>query len=112
MRSELETETYDLLRFDRSGRGGGVPCFIENSISYNQKSSFLVNTQSIFMEIFLPKSKSVLIGILYRPPDKYDFVNCLKRTFSYNNVIETKKYYRFDGININMQQMNNEMFRN
>ena len=42
------------------------------TISYNQKPDFFINAESIFIEIFVPKLKSVLIGILNRPPDKYD----------------------------------------
>ena len=45
------------------------------------------------MDIFLPKSNAVLIGILFKPPNKYDFVSCLERTFSYTNVIGTKECY-------------------
>ena len=86
---DLEIEGYDLVRSDQSQRGGGVACFVKNSISYNQKPNFCINTERIFIEIFLPKSKPVLIGILYRPPDKYDFVNCLECTFS-NTVFESK----------------------
>ena len=33
--SELGIERYDLVRSDQSLRGGGVACFVENSISYN-----------------------------------------------------------------------------
>ena len=33
--SELEIEGYDLVRSDRSRRGGGVACFVKNSISYD-----------------------------------------------------------------------------
>ena len=91
--SELEIEGYDLVRSDRSRRGGGVACFVKNSISYNRKPNFCTNTESIFIEIFLPRSKPVLIGILYRPPDKYDFVNCLERTFSDTNVFESQECY-------------------
>ena len=87
--SELEIEGYDLIRSDRSRKRGGIACFVKNSISYNRKPNFCINTESIFIEIFLPKSKPVLIGILYRPPDKYDFVNCLERTFSNTNVFES-----------------------
>ena len=39
--SELEIEGYDLVRSDRSRRGGGVACFVKNSISYNRKPNFL-----------------------------------------------------------------------
>ena len=82
-----------------------------NSISYNRKPNFCINTGSIFIEIFLPKSKSVLIGILYSLPDKYDFVNCLERTFSNNNVFEFQECYLLGDININFQPKDKEIFR-
>ena len=88
-----------------------VACFVENSISYNRKPNFCINTESIFIEIFLPKSKPVLIGILYRPPDKYDFVNCLERTFSDTNVFESQEYYLLRDVNINLQPKDQEIFR-
>ena len=68
--------------------------------------------QSIFIEIFLPKSKPVLTGILYTPPDKYDFVNCLERTFSDTNVIESQECYLLDDININLLHKDKKFFRN
>ena len=37
---EHEIEGYDLVRSDRSRRGG-VACFVKNSISYNRKPNFL-----------------------------------------------------------------------
>ena len=74
--SKLEIEGYDLVRSDQSRREGGVACFV-NSFSYNRKPNFCVNTDSVFIETLLPKCKPVLICILYRPPDKYVFVNCL-----------------------------------
>ena len=89
--SELEIEGYDLVRSDWSW--GGVACFVKNSISYNQKPNFCINTESILIEIFLPRTKPVLIGILYRPTDKYDFVNCQERTFSDTNVFESQECY-------------------
>ena len=111
MSSELEIERYDLVRFDLSRRGGVVACFVKNYISYNRKPNFCINTESIFIEIFLTKSKPVLIGILYRPPDKYDFVNCLERTFSDTNVFESQECYLLGDININLQPKDKEIFR-
>ena len=110
MSSELEIEGCDLVRSDRSQRGGGVACFVKNSISCNQKPNFCFNTESIFIEIFLPKSKPVLIGILFRP-DKYDFVNCLERTFSDTNVFESQECYLLGDINLNLQPKDKEIFR-
>ena len=111
MSSELEIEGYDLVRSDRSRRGGGVACFVKNSVSYNRKPNFCINTESIFIQIFLPKSKPILIGILYRPPDEYDFVNWPERTFSDTNFFESQEYYLLGDININLQPKDKEIFR-
>ena len=100
--SELEIEGYDFK---------GVACFVKNSISYYRKPNFCSNTESIFVEIFLPKSKPVLIGVLCRPPDKYDFVNCPERTFSETNVFEAQEYYLLGDINITLQPKGKEIFR-
>ena len=106
---KLEIEEYDLVRSDRSRRGGGLACFVKNSVSYNRKPNFCINTESIFIEIFLPKSKPVLMGISYRP-DKYNFVNCLERTFSDTNVFEFQECYLLGDININLQPKDKEIF--
>ena len=52
--SELEIEGCNMVRFDRSKRGGGVACFVKNSISYNRKPNFSINTESIFYRGFSP----------------------------------------------------------
>ena len=109
--SKPEIEGYDLTRSDQSRRGGVVACFVENSISYSRKPNFCINTESIFIEIFLPKTKPVLNGILYRPPDKYDFVNCLERTFSDTDVFESKECSLLGDININLQPKDKDIFR-
>ena len=86
--SELELEEYDLVRSDRSQRGGAVACIVKNSIPYNRKHHFCINAKSTFKEIFLPKSILVLIGVLYRPLDKRDFVNWATLTsLSFKNAI-------------------------
>ena len=41
---ELEIEGYDLVRPDGSQRGGSMACFVKNSISYNRKPKFCINT--------------------------------------------------------------------
>ena len=74
LNSEADVQSYDVIRLDRSKRGGGVACYIRKSLSYNYKSNFCPNTESIFTDIFLAKSKPVLVGMLYRPPDKPRFI--------------------------------------
>ena len=60
LNSELEIEEYDLARSDQSRKVGGVACFVKSIISYNRKISFSINTESIFIEMFLPKAKPPL----------------------------------------------------
>ena len=37
--SESEVDGYNLVRLDQSRRGGGVACYIKNSIAYSYKDS-------------------------------------------------------------------------
>ena len=74
LNSELDIDEYDLIRLDRSKRGGGVGCYIRKSLSY---SHFFRNIKSIFIDILFPKSKPILVGVLYQPPDTPDFIKHL-----------------------------------
>ena len=47
---------------------------------------FALIPRAFFTEIFLPESKLGQVDVLYRPFNKYNFVNYLKRTFSDTNV--------------------------
>ena len=44
---ELEIKGYDLVRSDQSRTVGGIVCFVKNSVSYNRKPKFYINTESI-----------------------------------------------------------------
>ena len=59
LNSELDIDGYDLIRFDCSRKGGRFACYIKKSLSYNHKTSFYCNIESIFIDIFLPKSKPI-----------------------------------------------------
>ena len=88
--SELEVDGYDLVRLDRSRGGGGVACYIKSSIAYSYKDSLCSNTENIFVDIFLPKSKPILLGILYRPSDKSDFVKHINKVFTETGALDNK----------------------
>ena len=77
--SEIEIEGYDLLWFDRSRRRGSVACYIKKSLAYNYKEKFCKSTESVFIDIFLPNAKPILVSILYRTPDKNNFVKNLEK---------------------------------
>ena len=80
--NEAVIEGYDLIRIDRSRKWGGVACFIKHSIAYSHKTNILIYTGNIFTEIYLPKLKPIIVGILYRPSGKLDLFSCINQIFS------------------------------
>ena len=110
--SIIEVNGYDLVRFDWSRRGGGVACYIKSPIAYNYKDSFCSNTESIFVNIFLTKSKPILLGILYRPPDKSDFVKHINNVFTGTGFLGKQECYLLRDLNINLILEKKEIFSN
>ena len=74
LNSELDIDEYDLIKLNPSRRRSGVASYIKKSLSHNQKTSFCRYIESIFIVIFLPKSKQISVGVLYQPPAKPDFI--------------------------------------
>ena len=107
---EFEIEGHNLLRFDRSWRGGGVACYVNKFLEHNYKHSFCKNTERILTNIFLPKTKPVLVSILYRPPDKNDFVKNLQETFTKCNISEKQECYLLGDFNINLLHNGENIF--
>ena len=58
-----------------------------------------MNIESIFFDIYLPKSKPIVLGILYRPPDKSDIVKHINNVFTeiglLENVLESPTRLKF-----------------
>ena len=66
---ELKTDGYNLLRSDRDKNDGEVACYNKNNIAHNQQSSTPENIDNIILDILLPKSKPITVGIIYRSPN-------------------------------------------
>ena len=62
---EINIEGYKLIRSDRNRHGGGVACYVNNNVSFNIRSDFSTDIENIFIDILLPKTKPLLLGILY-----------------------------------------------
>ena len=71
---EIHINGYTLERSDRDRRGGGVACYIRSDLSYNVRNTFSDEIENIFVDIMLPKTKPILVVVIYRPPDKSDFL--------------------------------------
>ena len=79
---EIDIDGYELVRSDRNRHGGGVACYIRNDISFSIRDDFSNEIENIFLDILLPKTKPILIGILYRPPDQSKFLDNLSTSIS------------------------------
>ena len=77
------------------------------------KDSFCSNTESIFVDIFLSKSKSILLGILYRPSDKSDFVKRINNVFKETGILDKEEEcYLLRDLNANLIPGKKEIFSN
>ena len=59
-----------MLKCDRRKNDGGVTSYIRSNIGYLQKHFFPKEIENIFVEILLPKIKSLIVEIIYRPPNQ------------------------------------------
>ena len=64
--NEAAVEGYNLIRLDCSRKEGEVACFTKHSVVSSQKTNMRLNTERIFTELYLPKSKPFVVGILYK----------------------------------------------
>ena len=80
---EINIDGYELVKSDQNRHGGGVACYIRSDISFNVRGDdFSSEIENIFLDILHPKTKPILIGILYRPPDQSKFLDNLSTSMS------------------------------
>ena len=68
---ELSIDGYNMIRKDRStGIGGGVICYIRDDLKWQRRNDLeQPGIECIWIELYLKNSKSILIAIIYKPPD-------------------------------------------
>ena len=107
LNNEVDTVDFDVIRMACSGREGRDTCHIKKSLSYNHKSSLYPNIEIIFINIFLPKSKLILIHVLYRPPGEPRLIEYLDNSLEKSNISNVQECYLLDVININLLSKKN-----
>ena len=90
-----------MMRSDRNRHGGGVACYVRNDISFNVRSDFSDEIENIFFDMLLPKTKPILVGILYRSPDQSKFLDKLSTAISRSNNFDNQKVYILRDLIIN-----------
>ena len=91
--NKIGNENYDSIRIDRSRKESGVACFIKQSVTYIHKINMCLKTaEERHIYIDLPKTKSLMVCILDRSPDKKDFFNYVNQIFSEYNTPEAQEW--------------------
>ena len=66
---DIHIDSYDLIRFDRSRKGGGVCMYVKNSHSFLERNDLMrENLKASFIETHKPSSASFVVRTIYRPP--------------------------------------------
>ena len=99
---EINIDGYIPLRSNRSRQGGGVICYIRRDISFNRVKLQSGNIENIFFDLLLPKTKPILIGILYRPPKQAGFLNNVSVALTNIPDFDSRETYILGDININL----------
>ena len=76
--------------------------YIQRDISFNRIDLPFNNTENIFFDLLLPKTKPIGIGILYRPPKQTGFLNNISATLTNIPKFNERETYILGDININL----------
>ena len=106
---EIGFENYSTIRKDRNRNGGGVACFIHKSLAFEVRSDFPKDFENIFIDILLPKTKPILLGVIYRPPSDMQFVENLNNCLSNSNSFNSQEVILLGDFNVNLIDRNKKL---
>ena len=93
--SQIELSNYTVVRRDRSRKGGGVCAFVRNDIDFTVRTDWDEDIEVLLLDIHLPKTKPLLVGVCYRPPDQSVFYESLENVMNICGM--AKSLCIFDG---------------
>ena len=96
----MNIDGYELILSDRNRHQGGVACYIRIDVSFNVRGNFSNQAENIFFDMLLPKTKPILIGVLYRPPDHSKFLDKLSTAISEADNFDDQQVYILGDLNI------------
>ena len=75
--SELDVSVYKIERKDRTnGVHGEALCYIREDINYQRRDDLEVDgLEVIWIEVFIPNSRSLLIFTIYKPRDNSKYID-------------------------------------
>ena len=84
---------------------------MRNDICYNSKQVLQDDIENIFIDLLLPKTKPITVGIVYKPPHQTGFTEKITANFNSLNVADTEMYVLGDS-NINLLQNSKYILEN
>ena len=74
---EIHITGYDIVRNDsKRGSGGGVCVYVRNDLSWHRRPDLKnEKIEAIWIEMLIPKSRPILMCVMYRPPDTSKYLN-------------------------------------
>ena len=99
--SEISIDGYCAIRRGRNRKGGGVICYVINTICYNNKNCVSNEIENIFIELLIPKTKPIKVGIVYKPPDQTRFLEILSGSLNSLNML-SQEWHILGYLNINI----------
>ena len=104
----VDIENYNFIHNHRRDQhGGGVGLYLKQNLNFKIRKDLRFDnsdsSDSLFVEIIVPKGKNIIIGVIYRPPNG----NLQSFVHSFNEVIdkvgrENKLCYLMGDFNINL----------
>ena len=104
---EIAVPGFNVVRRDRDQTGGGVALFIRNDISFNPRPDLSVHLEALWVEILLPETKGILVGVVYRPPNDGEFLSKLEQSLA--KIDPGKEVFIFGDMNIDLGQSTNSL---
>ena len=101
--SKLNFPRYNILQCDRNKNDGGVPCYIRKDLCFNTRTLQCKEIENLVFDVLLSKSKSITIGVFYRPPNQGKFMDLMVESFSNLNLKDIDIYLLGD-FNVNLFQ--------
>ena len=83
----------------------GVLAYIKSDLSYNTRQDLSSSNEAIFFEIYLPNTKPILIGVLYRPPNDSNFFNTFHDTLENMRELNNQEFYIMGDMNIDIKKI-------
>ena len=108
--SEIDIQDYHVVRKDRNRNGGGVLIYIRSDIAFNTRSDLINDSiEAIWVDILLPKTKPILVGSIYRPPNDNNFTEELDETFK--KIDTNQETYILGDINICTKNKSSALYK-